>query len=372
MRRLTLSLSIALAGVALSLAETSAVADVELPRAVPTAKLTQQVGLTEIGIEYDCPAASGRKIWGGVIPYDKVWLIGTSPAAKIKFSRDVSLGDTAVAAGTYWLLALPTKSTWTIALNKSVGPLVTAADYKPELDVARLKVAPKASAWRERLVFTFSDISEERASIDLEWASLRVPIPVQVNTSQQVLSSINNLDVTWRSFANAARYMLETKKDYDAGLKYVDEALALKEDWYAMWVKGALFAAKGDFASASEWAERAHELAQKVGNGAYLEPDLSKAVAEWSRKAHRLDKEARPMAKVGASLPANGARNVDVGPAELEATAPPPLKAAATTPPAAKTAATAPPSFKPAADEEPTKPTDDPPLSIRRARLRHR
>jgi hypothetical protein len=367
MRMSTLALSLALASgaVAFGRAEPTALADVELPRSVPGAKLTQQVGLTEIGVEYDCPAAAGRKIWGGVVPYDKLWLIGTNPAAKVKFSRDVTIGDRVVPAGTYWLLAIPGKATWTVVFNKSGDTVASAADYKPELDVARLKLSPKATARRERLIFSFSDISEERASLDLEWDGLRLPIPIQVNTSQQVLSSINSLDSTWRSFANAARYMLETKKDYDAGLKYIDEALALKEDWYAMWVKGALYAAKGDYAAASDWAERAYDLEQKVGNGGALEPDLTKAIADWSRKGHRLDKEARPATRIA------------------EPTAPAPIKDAATppvvkSPPQAslRSAETEPPKESPKdSTKESMKaqaPADDPPPALRRARLRRR
>jgi DUF2911 family protein len=350
------SLVLALAGAAVAVTSRASAADVELPRPVPTAKLTQQVGLTEIAVEYDCPAVAGRKIWGGAVPYDKPWTIGTNPAARIKFTRDVTVGDHAVPAGAYWLLAIPAKSAWTIVINKSAEPIASARDYRPELDVARLKVVPKTVPRRERLIFTFSELSDDRASLDLEWDTLRVSIPIQVNTTQQVLSSITGLDGTWRSFANAARYMLETKKDYDAGLKYVDEALSLKEDWYSMWIKGALLAAKGDYASATDWAERAHDLAQKVGNGAPLEADLTKAIAEWSKKAHRTEKESRALAKVGggSGTPGSDAPASDA-PAGEHAVA-----------------ATAPPDFKEASDQEPAKaaPVDDPPL--RRSRLRKR
>jgi tetratricopeptide (TPR) repeat protein len=342
-------LTLAAVTVAFSASQPRAIAEVELPRAIPAAKLIQQVGLTEVGVEYDCPAAQGRKIWGGVVPYDKVWMIGSNPAAKIKFSREVSLGDHVVPAGSYWMLAIPSKGTWTFIVNKSSDPIASGRDYKPELDVVRLKVTPKSAAHRERLSFAFSDITDDHASLDLEWDSLRVALPIQVNTTQQVLSSINGLDGTWRSFANAARYMLETKKDYDAGLKYVDQALALKEDWYCMWVKGALLAAKGDYPGATEWAEKAQDLARKVGNGAPLEADLTKAVAEWSKKAHRLEKESRPTAKMGVATPADGAGD-QVEPA------------------------TAPPAFKAAADRESGKapaPVGDPP-PVRRARLRRR
>jgi hypothetical protein len=345
MRATTLSFSVVLAGSSVALAPVGvrAAAEVELPRQVPAAKLTQQVGLTEIAIEYDCPAVKGRKIWGGVVPYDKPWTIGANPAAKLKFSKDVGIGDRSVPAGSYWLLAIPGKSSWTLMLNKSPDTIASARDYKPELDVARVKVSPKPASRRERLTFTFSDMTDDRASLDLEWEGLRVSLPIQVNTTQQVLASINGLDGTWRSFANAARYMLETKKDYDAGLKYVDQALALKEDWYSMWVKAALLAAKGQYGEAREWAEKAHNLSEKVGNGATLEPELNKAIAEWTQKSQRFEKEARPAAKIGGDSPA-------AGPSEPSTSSPPPFKPG----PAPGTA-----------------PAGDPPI-LRRARLRHR
>jgi len=331
----------------------SANAQVELPRPVPAAKLSQQVGLTEIAIDYECPAAKSRKIWGGVVPFGELWTIGPGGASKVRFTKDVTVADRVVPAGTYWLLAIPTATTWTVMLNKSPDPIASARDYKPELDVVRLKVTPKATPRRERLMFTFSDLTDDRASLDLEWDSLRVSVPIQVNTTQQVLSSINGLDGAWRSFANAARYMLEKKKDYDAGLKYIDQALALKDDWYSMWVKGALLAAKGDFGSARDWAVKAHDLAAQVGNGAPLEADLDKSIADWTRKSGRPAKELQPLTKVDADSP----KKVSLTKSEDSATP--------TTPPAF--------TAKPTAERAtaPASPVDDPPV-LRRARLRHR
>ena len=39
-----------------------AVANLELPRESPVGKISQQVGLTEIAVEYGSPAVAGRKI----------------------------------------------------------------------------------------------------------------------------------------------------------------------------------------------------------------------------------------------------------------------------------------------------------------------
>jgi hypothetical protein len=350
MRALTLSLSLALAAALSASLASPAFAQVELPRAVPGAKVSQQVGLTEIGVDYDCPAVKGRKIWGGVVPYGQVWVMGSSTATKLKISRDVTIGDRLVPAGNYWLLAVPGKDAWTIVVNKSPDPVVSAASYKPELDVARVKVAPKATTRRERLMYTFSDLTDDRASLDLEWDTVRVSLPIQVNTSQQVQAAISGLENTWRSYANAARYMLETKRDYDAGLKYIDQALALKDDWYSMWVKGALLAAKGDFGSAHDWAEKAHTLALQVGNAGALEPELNKSIADWGRRSGRTGKEIVTLPKLGED---------------------PSTKVASA--PMVPTTPTTPPSFKAAAEVEtpPGAPLGDAPVT-RRARLRHR
>src|SRR6185295_331597 len=114
-----------------------------------------------------------------------------------------------VPAGTYWLLATPGKSSWTFMINRSPDSIA----YKPDLDVARVKVPVKVAARRERLVFLFSDVTDDRASLDLEWDGVRASVPIQVGTTQQIEAAIGGLDEAWRTFANAARYMLETKKD---------------------------------------------------------------------------------------------------------------------------------------------------------------
>jgi hypothetical protein len=339
-------------------ARRGAAADVELPPQIPTAKLAQQVGLTEIAIDYDCPAVAGRKIWGGIVPYDRPWAIGGAAGTKVKFSKDVRVAGEVVPAGSYWLVAFPGKSGWTLALNRSTEPGGVARAYRPELDVARIKVAARAVPRRERLIYTFSDISDDHASLDLEWESLRVSLPIQVNTSQQMLASISGLEGTWRAFANAARYMLETTHDYDAGLKYIDQALALKDDWYCMWVKGALFAAKGDFRQAGEWATKARDASEQAGNGAALAPDLKNHIAEWTRKSAPTSGRAEAEAKVLEK----GSGTEDTA---LTSTAPRMVEAPLTAP--------APPAYKPAPEKEPAHapPPGDPPL-LRRARLRHR
>jgi hypothetical protein len=365
-----------------SLAGTPArpVFEVELPRQVPAAKLVQQVGLTEIAVDYDRPAVKGRKIWGDVVPYDRPWTIGGKPGAKITFSKDVTIGDKTIPAGTYWLLATPAKGSWTIMINKSPDTIASASDYKPELDVARAKVAVKPVPSRERLTLLFTELSDDRASLDIEWAGVRVSLPIQVNTTRHIEAEISSLDEGWRAYANAARYMLETKKDYDAGLKYIDMSLALqpsdRADWYCLWVKGALLAAKGQYGQARDLGQKAYDLAKASGKPFLLEADLSRAIAAWQKKAGPFEKEGKAPAIATKGDPGDKGESKAGAPA----TSPPPIErpseavkssGSADTKPS-EPAASAPDEHEPTPPDSAKKAASGDTPALRRARLRHR
>jgi hypothetical protein len=284
----TLTCSAAMFAVALAgaqAASAAALASLDLPRESPVGKLSQQVGLTEIAVEYGSPAVGGRKIWGALVPYDKLWSLGAYQATKVRFSRDVTFGDKAVPAGTYALFAIPGKTSWTLILNKNADQLATGHDYRGDLDVARVQIHPKPAPFRERLAFAIPDFTDDGAVLEIAWDRLKVSIPIRVNTTEEVLTNISALDNTWRAYANAARYMLETKKNYDLGLRYIDQSLALKEDWYNVWIKALLLAAKADYKDAGTSAGRALELGLKAGDPLFPEPEIRKALAGWGGKS---------------------------------------------------------------------------------------
>jgi len=260
-------------------------AEMELPRPSPFAKVVQDVGLTTITVDYSSPGVKGRKIWGGLVPYDKMWRTGANRATKITFSRDVMFAGKPVPAGSYALFTIPTSGDWTVILSKRPEQPGTAQNYKAEEDLLRVHLRPKAASFRERMTFLFSDSTDDKTSLDLEWEKLRLSIPITADTGRQTLASITAvLDDTWRNYANAARYMLETQKDYDTGLKYVEQSIALKEDWFNLWIKAELLAAKGSYKDAYPLAEKAYTLGQKA-QVFFLEADVKKALADWKKKS---------------------------------------------------------------------------------------
>lgn len=259
-------------------------ADLDLPRPSPFAKVSQTVGYTDITVDYSSPGVKGRKIWGGLVPYDKMWRAGANTATKVTFSRDVTFAGKPVPAGSYAFFVIPSKGAWTVILNKKTDQPGTGVGYNQADDLLRVQVTPKAAPMRERLAYLVTDFTDDKASLDLEWDKLRLAIPIGLDTAKQAQAAIDGaVDNVWRTYANAARYMLETKKDYATGLKYVDQSLALKEDWFNTWIKAELLAAQGHYGDARTLAQKAYDLGSKSPMF-FMEGDVKKALGDWKNK----------------------------------------------------------------------------------------
>jgi hypothetical protein len=205
----------------------------ELTTAVanPRASLSQVVGLTRIDVDYDRPPLGGRA--------PSAWEF----APRITFDRDLGVFGVPVAAGTYRLFITPRTRTWTVTLSRD---RYFGAHRRPDLDVLSWEVPALAVAHVERPTFSFSDFSDERGSLDFEWGDVRIAIPIEVFTTDEIERKVASLDDGWRWFADAADYLLRTRKDYDAGLRYIDRSLALNENPVNVRIKAALLAAKGN------------------------------------------------------------------------------------------------------------------------------
>src|SRR5215813_4757514 len=180
-RLATWSRFVVIAAAALLSRAAAAQAVIETPAPSPKARVEQRVGISDLSIDYSSPGVKGRKIWGEVVPYDKVWRAGANAPTKLTVSRDFTFGGTAVKAGSYAVYMTPSKTTWTVALNTDLNANQDTHDAKN--DVAQVKVAPVAlPAVRERLIYLFSDTQDDRANLDLEWERVRIRVPITIDT----------------------------------------------------------------------------------------------------------------------------------------------------------------------------------------------
>ena len=272
----------ALVAVAL-LSATAAAQQVELPRPSPNAKLSQFIGVTEVSVEYSCPGVKNRKIWGGVVPYDKVWRAGANAPTKISFSKDVVIDGKPMTAGSYTFLIIPTATKWTLIFNrdpKGAGVF----GYNKADDVLRVEVKPQTAPMRERLAYLFSNESDAGGNLELEWERVRVTLPIKVHTDEQVAASIKGLENGgWSPWANAVRYQLE-HKNLDDGMALVEKSLSIKETWNNLFVKAQLLAARGNYKEALPLAEKAKELGSKDENF-FLKDEVDAALKAWKSKS---------------------------------------------------------------------------------------
>ena len=77
------------------------------PMLSPPAKASVELDGKQITIDYNAPFMRGRKIFGGLVPYDKVWRTGANPATTLKTAVDLKIGTATVPAGTYTLYTFP-------------------------------------------------------------------------------------------------------------------------------------------------------------------------------------------------------------------------------------------------------------------------
>jgi hypothetical protein len=138
-----------------------------------------KVGEAEIKIHYHSPAVRGRIIWGGLVPYEKVWVTGAHSATSVEFSKDVIIGSVTVAAGKYALFTIPGKDEWTIIINKNWEQHLTD-DYDEKLDVVRVKVKPeKEESNQERLRYAIEE-ENGQGEIVVYWEKLEVSLEFKV------------------------------------------------------------------------------------------------------------------------------------------------------------------------------------------------
>ena len=154
--------------------------NVKKVRVSPKAAVIQTVGFTEIRIDYNRPGVKERVIWGGLVPYNKVWRAGANEATKFIFSTDVKINGKTLKAGSYGFFVIPTKEKWTIIFNK-VADQWGAFEYNEAEDALRFEVTPEEGSMQEWLAYTITKSSNNSADVKLEWEKLKIPFMIEVS-----------------------------------------------------------------------------------------------------------------------------------------------------------------------------------------------
>jgi hypothetical protein len=279
---------IILSTLALLLCSNAAFAQIKTPAPSPTGKISQEIGLVKMDIEYSRPSAKGRKIFGDLVPFGEMWRTGANASTKVTFSDKVKVNGTELPTGTYALYTIPGEKEWTIIFYKNTNFWGTPGKEFSENDVAaKFMVKPLALKDAvESLTFDITNLKSSSADIELTWEMTKVVIPVMLDTDTKVMADIKSQmeGPSATTYYQSARYYLEEKKDLNVALAWIQMALDKGgEKFYMVRTKALILAELGRYKDAIAAAERSTELAKVDSNTDY--PRMNdKSIAEWKKK----------------------------------------------------------------------------------------
>lgn len=251
-------------------------AQVKTPAPSPSSKLEQKVGLTDVTVEYSRPGMKGRKIFGDLVPFDKVWRTGANQNTKVSFSEDVMIDGKKLKKGTYALYTKPGKDTWEVMFYSDTNNWGTPRKWDDS------KVAAKATAKVSKMpmpietfTITVDDVKDDSAVLGMLWENSYVGLKFNTPTDKGVEKSIAKVmsGPGANDYFDAAVYYLNNNKDINKAKTWIDKAVEMTNAEPRFWYihQQALIHKKaGDKKMAKKAAMRSLELAKKAKYDAYI------------------------------------------------------------------------------------------------------
>ena len=247
-------------------------AQLKTPAPSPTQTIKQDFGLSNIELSYSRPGVKGRKIFGDLVPFGKVWRTGANSATTISFADAVTIGGTKVPAGKYGILTIPDKKSWTIIITKQTD-VTNPADYKQDQDVVRVEARTMDMDEKvETFTMQFADVKPSTCELHLMWDKTAVALPIASDVETKVMAQIDQLmNKDNRPYYTAALYYMENGKDLNQALAWFDKAVEMQTEAY--WVhhqRANCLAKLGKKDEAKAAAEKSKSLAIAQKNDDYV------------------------------------------------------------------------------------------------------
>lgn len=157
----------------------AAVSRADKERASPHAEVAGTVAGKKITISYGRPYKKGRDIWGGLVPWDKVWRTGADEATTLTTDGDIKIGTLAVPKGSYALFTIPSqKKAWQLIVNKNAKQWgAFKYDAKEDLGKTDMKTGSGAEPV-EQFTITIEPNGPKKATLKLAWDDVVATVPI--------------------------------------------------------------------------------------------------------------------------------------------------------------------------------------------------
>jgi hypothetical protein len=262
----------------------------KVPTPSPEATFTQQFGDSEIKVAYGRPQVKGRKVFGGLVPFDSLWRTGAGDCTSIELKEEVIIGDKKMAPGKYALFTIPRANEWVIILNTDVS-LHGSFGYDQKKDAHRFSVKPlKTDRFYETFTIEINDFKANgAAALNLFWENTWVKIPLGNPLDETILTEITqrliknqeqNADLLFQS----ANYYYATRRDLSQAVKWALAAEKLDPENFSIPnLTQKIYAELQEYPLAIQAAKRALVLGEKQNRTSAVLA-LKKSIAEWEAK----------------------------------------------------------------------------------------
>jgi tetratricopeptide (TPR) repeat protein len=239
-----------------------------LPRLSQHAEVMQRIGITDITIEYARPLVHGRKIFGGLAPYGKVWRAGANENTTIAFSDSVTINGQALAQGKYGLHMIPGESSWVVIFSKN-STSWGSFTYDQTEDALRITVSPQAIADQDVLSYSIDDPTLTSGVVAMRWEKVAVPFKIGVNTPELVAESLRNqlrgrAQFEWEPWSEAATYLLDNHLNAEEALRYVQTSIDNEDRFENEFTKARALTALGREDEAKAARDRAIQIGTQL------------------------------------------------------------------------------------------------------------
>lgn len=267
--------------------------EIDLPRVSPKASISYTIGYTEVRINYSSPAVKERVVWGGLVPYDKIWRGGANEATTVEFSTDVNIEGQTLRAGKYALFFIPGEKEWTVIFNKQADQW-GAYKYDESQDAIRLTIEPKLNeGMQERLLYSIHDMKMDMGYIKLSWEKLRLYMRFKTDVMETAMGNIiaalgtTPPEKKWEIYAQGAQFLLDADGNMDKALEWIKLSTDQNSTSWNWYIRAKIEAKKGDMAAAVASGTKCAELGLASEEDNYYDDnkeEINKVIQGWAAK----------------------------------------------------------------------------------------
>ncbi|MGI0106276.1 DUF2911 domain-containing protein [Salinimicrobium sp. WS361] len=262
-----------------------AIAQIQVPQPSPSAKIEQEVGLTNVTVEYSRPGMRGRTIFGDLVPYGEKWRTGANNNTTISFDTNVVIDGKELKAGTYAIYSIPKENEWEVLFYEDSNNWGLPQDWQ-DSKVALRATAPVQEMPMTMQTFTIliDELQNDSAVLNFIWENTIATLPFEVPTDERAMASIERVmnGPSAGDYFAAATYFHDEKKDLNKAYEWIKKAVEIGgEDAY--WVvrrKALIEADLGKKKEAIATAKKSLAAAEKAGNKDYVKLNQD-SLKEW-------------------------------------------------------------------------------------------